>query len=294
MKNRTWKQAVLAVPEPYHELLIAPLAALGFEGFVQEPNTLTAFIPGGAWSPTTAQSLHDTLSRFKKEFSSIEARYVLRTVREQNWNKVWEQSIGIVEATNRILIKPSWKKLRAKDKGKIVLHIDPKMSFGTGHHETTRLSLSLLERYCSTGMNILDFGTGTGILAIAAVKLGASSALGIDNDEWSITNARENVKKNRVEKKIRITKGEIKAIPKKQFDLVIANVDYPTISKNLSTLLAPVKTGGALILSGLLTQDLNPLLDLLQHMSAVPVEVLNENEWVALALIKSPSQGRHR
>ncbi|HEY5614394.1 MAG TPA: 50S ribosomal protein L11 methyltransferase [Bacteroidota bacterium] len=290
MKRRTWKQVVLSIPEHYQELLIGSLASLGFEGFLQENANLTGFIALRTWTKTTEASLQQLLSRFKKEFPQIEARYILRNVREQNWNAAWERSIGVVEVTDRIVIKPSWKKIPVSDKGKIVLHIDPKMSFGTGHHETTRLSLVLLERYCAPDMRVLDFGTGTGVLAIASVKLGAYRALGIDNDDWSIENAKENVKNNRAGSKVRIVKGDTRSIPKSKFDLVIANVDYPTISAHLSKLLAPLPHGGILILSGLLTQDLNPLLDLLKRRSAVPVEVLNENEWVALALVKSVSK----
>ncbi|MCI0706637.1 MAG: 50S ribosomal protein L11 methyltransferase [Ignavibacteriae bacterium] len=287
MKKRTWKQVVLSIPESHHELLTGSLVALGFGGFVQEETRLTGFIPSRAWTHAVEVKFRNLLSRFRKEFPQLEGRYMLRTVREKNWNAAWERSAGIIEATGRIIIKPSWKKLRASDKKKIVLHIDPKMAFGTGHHETTRLSLTLLERCCYQGARVLDVGTGTGVLAIAAVKLGAHSAIGIDIDEWSIANAKENVYRNHAGRTVRVRKGDVSSLPDKKFDVVVANIDYPTIVKNLAKLVRPVKHGGTLILSGLLTQDLNPLLDALKHQSVVPVEVLSENEWAALALVKS-------
>ncbi|MGH2568899.1 MAG: 50S ribosomal protein L11 methyltransferase, partial [Bacteroidota bacterium] len=200
-------------------------------------------------------------------------------------------SIGVVEATGRIIIKPSWNKTRARDRGKIVLHIDPKMSFGTGHHESTRLSLTLLERYIEPNADVLDFGTGTGILAIAAVKLGARRVTAIDYDEWSIPNARENIKKNGARRNIRLVRGTAKAIPRTKFNLAIANIDYPTIVDSLPKLLAAVRHEGILILSGLLLSDLNALFDTFRHKSALPLELVTENGWAALALLKCGTKG---
>ncbi|HEY4612069.1 MAG TPA: 50S ribosomal protein L11 methyltransferase [Bacteroidota bacterium] len=286
MKPRVWKQVLLTVPEQYQELLIGPLTALGFQGFLQETGQLACYMARHTWTKKVEESTRNTLSRFRKEFPHIEARFLQRTVREQNWNAAWERSIGIVDATNHIIVKPTWKKLRAKDKGKIVLQIDPKMSFGTGHHETTRLSLTLLERYCAAGASVLDVGTGTGILAIASVKLGARKAVALDNDEWSIANAKENVRNNRATKQVSILKTDLRKIPKTKFDLVVANIDYPTISAFLPKLIAPLRLGGIIILSGLLTRDVDALLDRLKHLSVIPLEIISENEWVALALVK--------
>lgn len=163
----------------------------------------------------------------KREFPAMDVRFQKVALREQNWNAQWERRAGIVEATDRIIIKPSWKKLGVRHKGKIVLRIDPKMSFGTGHHETTRLCLVLLQEYVKPGAHVLDFGSGTGIQAIAAVKLGARSALPIDSDEWAFENARENVKKNRVTRSVKVIKGDLQRVRTRKVDLVVANIDMP-------------------------------------------------------------------
>jgi ribosomal protein L11 methyltransferase len=206
-------------------------------------------------------------------------------VREKNWNAAWERTVGIVEATDRIIIKPSWKRLRTKDRTKIVLHIDPKMSFGTGHHETTRLCLALLERHLRAGNSVLDVGTGTGILAIAARKLGARRVLAIDTDDWSVSNAQENVIKNGVAPQVTVRKSALNTIHAQRFDLVLANIDFPTISRSLTKLTSFLSRNGILILSGLLVSDLEQLLDLLKRQSAIPIELIAENEWAALALV---------
>ena len=286
MKSQQWIQVRLFIPSSHQDLIVGQLSLVGFEGFVQEDTSLDCFVPKTKWNDRVLARFRQTLQRFQREFPSIETRFQRRVVRNQNWNARWERSAGIVEATNRIVIKPSWKKLRSKDKGKIVLNIDPKMSFGTGHHETTRLCLLLLEEYLRPGSRVLDFGSGTGVLSLAAVKLGARSAVAIDIDEWALVNARENVKRNRVGKKIKVLSGGTKSIPKSPFDLILANIDLPTLAASLRRLLLSLRQDGLIILSGLLTSDLSKFMDLLAHRGAVPLEIISENEWAALVLVK--------
>ncbi len=130
MIAHAWKQVVLSVPAQYQDLLIASLTTIGFNGFLQENGSLACFMEKRAWTRQAEISLRQTLSCFQKEFPQIEVRFTQRDVKQQNWNAAWERSIGIIEATDHIIVKPSWKKLRARDRGKIVLQIDPKMSFG--------------------------------------------------------------------------------------------------------------------------------------------------------------------
>ena len=141
----------------------------------------------------------------------------------KNWNQEWEKGISVIEVSDKITIKPSFKNYENKQ-NKIVITIDPKMSFGTGEHETTKLVIQLLEKHLEKGGKVLDVGTGTGILAIAAVKLGAQSVLAIDNDDWCIENAEENSVLNNVNKKIKIKLSEIKDIAEKDFDIILANI----------------------------------------------------------------------
>lgn len=279
-----WFQAIIRIDEKYQDLLIGLLALIGFTGFVQEEKNLQCIIPNQKWNSTLKNKFELTLLNFKTEFPSLDLSYSGSILREENWNKKWENQTGIVEATPHIIIKPSWKKLPKRHFKKLILHIDPKMSFGTGHHETTRLSLSLLERFLEPQMKVLDFGTGTGVLGIACIKLGAQSVFAIDNDVWAIENTKENVKKNSVHKRMIVRLGSISIIPRHHFDLIVANIDFRTISRFILSLTARARKQGIIILSGILTSDLPVLLNLFAKNALVPEELVNENEWTAVAL----------
>jgi ribosomal protein L11 methyltransferase len=286
MFNRKWHQFTIAIPASHQDLLSGQLALLGFTGFQQEENSLFCFIPVKA-SESIDKSLDSTLKRFANEFPELKLRVSHKIIHEENWNAQWESQTGIVEATKSILIRPSWKKLRAQDKGKIVLHIDPKMSFGTGHHETTRLCLTLLEKYLQKGSKVLDFGCGTGVLSIACIKLGGSSAVAVDNSDWAFSNACENVKKNRVGKEVRVLLGSADTIPNRAYDLIVANINVPSILAFLPALSRDLVKGKMIILSGILTTDFQELIGpfIRQHLSVV--EVITENEWLAVVVSKN-------
>ena len=284
MKKHNWFQAAIRIDEKYQDLLVGLLAPIGFTGFVQEDKLLKCIVPKHKWNIAFKSKFDLTLAKFKIEFPSLDLSYSGLIVHEENWNKKWENQTGIVEATTNIIIKPSWKILPKRYSKKLILHIDPKMSFGTGHHETTRLSLNLLERFLEPQMKVLDFGTGTGILGIACLKLGAESVFAIDNDEWAIENTKENIKRNDVQKRMIVKLGSISIVPKRNYDLIVANIDFRAISRFISSLTARVRKQGIIILSGILTSDLPILLKLFTKNALVPIETVIEKEWTSIAL----------
>ena len=287
MKTLRWIQVTLSIPHAYQDLLVGQLAALGFDGFLQEEDALKGYIEGVRWNRELEHRLHYYLQKFSTEFPHLTLHVSSTSIRQQNWNQKWESSIGIIDVAPGIVIKPSWRHLRKRDKGKIVLHVDPKMSFGTGHHETTRLCLQLLRNYVQPRMTVLDFGSGTGILAIAAVKLGAGRAVAIDHDEWTIPNIKENLKRNRVTHRVKVIRGTINSIPMRSFDLIVANIDFPTIIKAQSRFTRKLNKGGLLIISGFLTTDLLPLHGFLRHKGVIPLDIVVENEWAAMVLVRT-------
>ncbi len=181
--NDVYVDVVLRAPanEALRELLSFRLHELGFTGFLEAVDGFHCYILKTLWN----DALHQQLLLVVKEGLPRPAEISgIAEIENQNWNRQWEESIQPVEISPRIVITPSWHAV-PHGGDRIVLVIDPKMSFGTGYHESTRLMLRMMERAITKDSFVLDVGTGTGILAIAAVKLGARSAVGIDIDEWS-------------------------------------------------------------------------------------------------------------
>jgi ribosomal protein L11 methyltransferase len=186
-----------------------------------------------------------------------------------------------VEVSEKIIIKPTWREYGNRE-DKIIIEIDPKMAFGTGYHETTRLVLRALEKYIFPGCKMLDIGTGTGILAIASIKLGASKAIGIDTDEWSYQNAIENAIINNVADKFSAILGTIDNVDEDEFDIIAANINRNTILEILDKISTKLKSRGIFILSGILTSDKRMTEERLKLDGFELLEILSENEWIAM------------
>src|SRR5574338_1440397 len=173
---------------------------------------------------------------------------------ERNWNEEWEKSLNVIRVTEKIIIRPSFREYTAKD-GEIIITIDPKMSFGTGEHQTTKLIIQMLEKYNLTGMKILDAGTGTGILSVAAVKLGAERVIGFDIDEWCYENALENCTINNCSGQVEIRIGDINIVPESDFDMILANIQKNILLELSGAFINKLRSKGLLLLSGLLQED---------------------------------------
>lgn len=204
---------------------------------------------------------------------------------DKNWNEEYEKNVRIIEVSEKIVIKPSFKEYKAKEE-QIVITIDPKMSFGTGEHETTRLVLMMLEKYIKKNDFVLDVGSGTGILAIGSVLLGAKKAIGIDNDEWCLLNGIENVKQNNLEEKVEIRLCELHQIEEKNFDLIIANINKHILLDISALLQNKLKKDGVLILSGLLFSDEEDIISMYHSNDFRFIEKKLMNEWIALTFYK--------
>ncbi len=276
---KTFLQISVSGSRTQTEALLPSLIELGCVGF-QETDT---HLIGYAELPSSPDEAARIRAAFRDVLRSISANaeVTFGEVADRNWNEEWERTIQPIEIGKRFAIRPSWREYR-NDSGRIVLTIDPKMSFGTGYHETTRLMLILLERHTRQGTFVLDVGTGTGVLAIAAVKLGASSAVGSDTDEWSVGNARENVALNRAEGAVTIVQGTIPDGMVPGPGLICANLTLNDLTGLLASFRATLAAGGLLLVSGLLTADEGPIGAALAGAGFEIVETLRENEWLAI------------
>ncbi len=264
------------------EQLVGLLSQLGFEGFWEDGANLKCYINKERWTAEVFDEVHRVVCLIASPSVSTVPSITMRELENQNWNEEWEKTIKPIRVTESIIIKPTWHSVEPGTSG-IVINIDPKMSFGTGYHETTRLSLQLLERHVVEGSTVLDIGTGTGILAIAALKLGAISATGVDNDTWSFDNATENARLNGVEKSLHIILGELKDVPEVRFDMVVANIQFNVLTPLLRDIRSRLLPVGVLILSGLLTSDESPMIDELTNHGFALAELSHENEWIAMS-----------
>ncbi len=282
---KSYLEISVTANENQRELLIPTMIELGARGFMETDSELLCYFDKTRWTETQIEHLQNDIAQILRTVSS-NAQVKMNTVREENWNAKWERTIRPIEIGEKLVVKPSWAEYRNRDR-KIVIQIDPKMSFGTGYHESTRLMLRLLEKRVNPGSSLLDMGTGTGILAIAAVQLGAKNAIGIDNDHWSIENAKENVKSNGLADKIRITDTPLGRLAESNFDLITANITLSTILEFLPAMTQRLKSGGVLLLSGLLVQDEETLLNELEKINYELIDRLQEGEWVGVGARKA-------
>jgi ribosomal protein L11 methyltransferase len=273
----------LITAEPFiPDLISGVLWDSNISGINEEVNCLKVFSDDLSLS---IDELKNSLQKLKNENLLRSFTIEENVLENRNWNAEWEQSINIIEVSDRIVIKPTFRDYNAK-LGQIVLTIDPKMSFGTGEHQTTKLVLMLLERYMTLGARVLDVGSGTGILAIASIKLGARHAIAVDIDEWCYDNAVENSKLNDVSDSVEILRGEITDIKESDFDLILANIQKNILIEIASEIYKRLKPGGTVILSGLLNDDET---DIRNHFTGLGLSFLETkilDPWIALVFKK--------
>ena len=251
---------------------MAKLSEEGFYGFLEEgENELRAYINSGQLSMPV-------IEEFRQEYSFS---FSIREIIEENWNALWEASFDPVIVDKYVAIRADFHDI-VKDVDHEII-ITPKMSFGTGHHATTFLMIQEMQKFNFTGRSVLDFGTGTGVLAILAAKSGAAKVLAIDNDPWSIENARENAVHNdcrniqlSLSSKIPDTGG---------FDIILANINKHILLQYSGTLCESLRPSGILIMSGILAEDRDELEKAYSQLGK-PLIVNEKNNWLLITFRK--------
>ncbi|MFZ9388954.1 MAG: 50S ribosomal protein L11 methyltransferase, partial [Chitinophagaceae bacterium] len=250
------------------EILIAVLADGGYEGFEETDPGLKAFIPKQLMEKEWLDKLAGTYG----------VSYALEEIPEQNWNQAWESGFNPVVVDDFVSIRAIFHEPVKNVEHELI--ITPKMSFGTGHHATTSMMVRLMREIEFNDRSVFDFGTGTGILSILAEKLGAAEIMAIDNDDWSIANAAENIAGNQC---TRIILEKSERLPEsRNFDIILANINKNVILEHFHTLAQHLASGGTLLLSGLLKEDEAEIVRAGEDLGLNPVLITASNGWICL------------
>ena len=239
--------------EPWNEIIIANLSILPYESFMEEGEYLKAYIQEQDFD---LLDLKDLVLKLKTNKGVI-INYEYKNIEHQNWNHVWESHFEPVSINDQLHILAPF---HPKDKYQgLIIEIEPKMSFGTGHHQTTFLMCEEISSLSLDGKNMLDMGSGTGVLAILAEKCGAKEILAIDIESWSVENCEENTKRNKCSKIISKL-GDIFDINGQYFDIIIANINKNVLLGHLPSYSKCLNTNGILLLSGFFETDAEDLI----------------------------------
>ncbi|MCH8325624.1 MAG: 50S ribosomal protein L11 methyltransferase [Bacteroidetes bacterium] len=280
MKVEKYFRRYKIIAEPFNpEILSSILWEVDIKGISEEDNFLYVFASYD--SKVNCNLIIKQLNKLKTEDLVENFTVKEKIIKNKNWNEEWEKNLKVVKISDRIVIKPSFKEYEKKG-NELVITIDPKMSFGTGEHATTRLVTLMLEKHLQKGDRVLDVGSGTGILSIAAVKLGAESALAIDNDNWCYENGKENCLLNNVESKIEIRNCEIAEVDEKNFPLIISNIQKNVLLSIAEEFMKRIKLNGTLILSGLLIEDKDDIVNKYNTLGFNLIDSKQMDEWMVL------------
>ncbi|MBL7724858.1 MAG: 50S ribosomal protein L11 methyltransferase [Chitinophagaceae bacterium] len=250
------------------ELLIAGLSNIGFDGFEEAGETLRAFIASEDFDSSAVKELAD----------NYDCSFTQSVVEETNWNAVWESNFQPVVVEDFVGIRAGFHEPVEGVEHELI--ITPKMSFGTGHHATTYMMIQQMRQIDFADKTVLDFGTGTAVLAILAEKMRASIITAIDNDDWSIENSIENIERNHC-KKIQLIKSN-SIIPNGNFDIILANINKNVILESLPDLKNQLLPGGVLLLSGLLQEDKTDILTVTNNLFLQLIDKQERNSWICL------------
>lgn len=269
-------QITFVVTDPtQQDILVALLTELGYEGFEQREDSLLAFLEEGKFD---AAALDGIIRRFS-------LNYTTTLLAERNWNEEWERNFDPVQVGDFCAIRAHFHPPISGVKHELV--ITPKMSFGTGHHATTHMMIQAMQHVSFTGKTVLDFGTGTGVLAILAERLGAAFVHAIDNDDWSIENARENIRENHCVK-VRVEK--LSAVPQSRlYDIILANINKHILLHSMAGMGQQLKEEGVILMSGLLIDDFEEIENQALKTNLSVSAKTRCGSWICLKIEKSPN-----
>ena len=248
----SWIELKINISQDSLEEVSAYLFAVGCEGINVTDQDIILYFTAHKWNDENKLGLVEYIRNIVPGFSLGDLQ--IRSIADRDWNDEWKKSFRRIRVTDRIMIIPPWEKTRIRE-GEIAVIINPKMAFGTGHHESTQLVIIALEKLVKQGMYILDVGTGSGILSFISKKLGAEIVVAIDHDPLAIKNAEENALLNKMAGNIKFFVAQLEQLYRDEFDLICANINRNILMKYSNLFPDFLKQEGILILSGILRQD---------------------------------------
>lgn len=270
---------VLTPRDPWTEILTAELADNGFESFVETENGILAY---GQLELVDAEfPLKNTFLEAKP--SDVDVVIESKIIPQQNWNAVWESDFQPVEVEDYLTIVAPFHD-RSTAKG-MIIEILPKMSFGTGHHQTTWMMSKALFELETIPNEVLDMGTGTGVLAFVAERLGAKHVVAVDIEDWSVENTLENAERNDC-KSIEAICGDVDVLKGRTFGLILANINKNILKAHMSSYAEMLEKNGTLLLSGFFDTDVDELVTFAEQFGLKKRRVLNKDNWAAIELNK--------
>ncbi|WP_458629046.1 50S ribosomal protein L11 methyltransferase [Winogradskyella sp. PC D3.3] len=261
--------------QPAVEILIAELGYAGFESFVETEEGVIAYIQKEEWNENILDHIYVLTS------DEFEISYTFEDIEQTNWNEEWEKNFNPIVVDDLVSVRaPFHEKLDTK----FDLIIEPKMSFGTGHHETTHMMIQHILNNDFKDKSVLDMGCGTGVLAILAEKVGASKLDAIDIDNWCYLNSIENVERNDC-KNISVYEGDVKLLKGKKYDSIIANINRNILLADIPHYAKSLNENGTLFLSGFYKEDI-PMIEMECNKQMLKLdETLQKGQWVSLKFI---------
>ena len=276
-----WQKINIPIKPQILEQIAPLLFNLGASGLEEQNDSFSVYFPQSIWSGDKLDALRRLLNPLVTDADKIDIS--VEAIPDQNWNESWKENFKTLRVSERIIIHPEWETYQPQ-KDELAIIISPKMAFGTGHHETTRMVLLLMEKYFRPGLRFLDAGTGSGILALLAAKMGASAIVAFDNDPVAMDNCRENFALNQIDMPAQLFTGTPDQIHNQQFDMITANIERNVLMEMASDLHRLIVPGGLAVLSGLLDRDAGMVAALYKEKGWILIEEMQDKEWMALVL----------
>ncbi|MBA6153808.1 50S ribosomal protein L11 methyltransferase [Gelidibacter maritimus] len=261
--------------QPGTEILIAELGYAGFESFVETDQGVTAYIQKDEWHEDILEDIQILKS------DEFEFQYTFEEIEQVNWNEEWEKNFNPIVVDDLCSVRAPFHE---KPNTKYDIVIEPKMSFGTGHHETTHMMIQHILKNDFKDKAVLDMGCGTGVLAILAEMKGAKPIDAIDYDNWCYVNSLENVERNNCQH-ITVLEGDAKLLQNQKYDIIIANINRNILLNDMAAYVKCLKPNGLLFLSGFYNQDIQAIQEECNKHGLTYVESLERNNWVALKFV---------